>query len=164
MSAEQYIRWNSDYSFGDTCGQVLLKYISYINCDMDWMAPLHRHDHTELLFVIGGQGMLRFACKQLPVSANDVVVISANTLHTECCRESSCLEYVALGVDGLELTPGVDGSVLIHLSTEQNSISECLLLMREELQSRQSGFEEICQRLLHVILLQLLREKHHDPI
>ena len=42
--------------------------------------------------------------KIYPVSANDLIIVNANVPHTEISLGDSPLAYIALGVEGLELS------------------------------------------------------------
>lgn len=134
-----------------------LLYITRAQYSPEWNSTPHTHGCTELFFITGGHGMFQAQQSRFPVSINDLVVINANVPHCETSQQPHPMEYVVLGVEGLEAYTDIGGYALMHLHTEQDSISSCLRLMLQECQREQEGYERICQHLLEAILLQLLR-------
>ena len=52
---------------------------------------------------------------RFPVAVNDLVVVNAGIPHTETSQDGSPMEYVVLGVEGLETSADASGCVLIRL-------------------------------------------------
>ena len=69
------------------------------------------------------------------------------------------MEYVVLGVEGLEALTGAGGWSLIHMTGEQEMVSACLRMMTREIREEQAGCAQICRNLLEVILLRLARRE-----
>ena len=84
------------------------------------------------------------------------MVVDPGVPHTETSQNGSPMEYVVLGVEGLEAAPGGSGYALLHLFAE-DTVSACLRTLIWETREPQAGCDEICQHLLEVILLRLHR-------
>ena len=69
----------------------------------DWHSVSHTHNHLELFYIIGGKGQFLIQDQLHPVSANNLVIINPNVPHTEVSLNAQPLEYIVLGIDGIEL-------------------------------------------------------------
>lgn len=138
-------------------GHARLLYVTRAQYSPEWNSSPHTHSCIELFFITGGHGMFQAQQTQFPVAINDLVVINANVPHSETSQQTNPMEYVVLGVEGLEAFTDIGGYALMHLHAEQASVSACLRLMLQECQREQEGYHLVCQHLLEVILLQLLR-------
>ena len=138
-------------------GRARLLYVTHAQYSPEWNCSTHTHGCTELFFIIGGHGMFQAQQARFPVAINDLVAINAGVPHCETSQERSPLEYMVLGVEGLEALADIDGYALMHLHEEQASISACLSLMLQECQDELADHDQVCQHLLEIILLQLLR-------
>lgn len=137
--------------------QAKLLSISWAQYSEEWNSSLHTHNHAELFFVIGGQGSFQLQDRQFSVSSRDLVVINAGVPHAELSQSGSPMEYIVLGVDSLEVLASACGYVQSHFYTGWDEIASCLRLMLQEVRGGQPGHQYICQHLLEVILLRLLR-------
>lgn len=136
-----------------------LLYVTHAHYSPEWNSTTHTHGCTELFFITGGHGVFQVQKTQFPVAINDLVVINASVPHSEASQQLNPMEYVVLGVEGLEAFADIDGYTLMHLHAEQVSISACLQLMIQECRGEQAGYDLTCQHLLEIILLQLLRRE-----
>ena len=93
------------------------------------------------------------------MAINDLVAVNTGVPHTEAGAEGSPMEYVVLGVEGLEALTGSGGWSLIHMTGEQEMVSACLRMMTREIREEQAGCAQICRNLLEVILLRLARRE-----
>lgn len=155
MSTQQYSLKNSA---GDG-GQVRLRYVTWTKYSEEWNSTLHTHACEELFFIISGHGIFQVQQERFPVALHDLVVINAGIPHTETSQNGSPMEYVVLGVEGLETMTDISGCALLHLEAEQEMVSACLRMMVQETRFRQAGCDGICQSLLNVILLRLRRRE-----
>ena len=69
----------------------------------DWHSVPHTHNHTELFFIVSGKGQFLIQDQFFPVGINNLVIINPNVLHTEDSLNAQPLEYIVLGIDGIEL-------------------------------------------------------------
>ena len=79
-----------------------LLYVSTAKYGGDWHSLMHTHACTELFYVVGGMGQFKVAEKLIPVSPDDLVIVNPNVEHTEVSLNASPLEYIVLGVEGME--------------------------------------------------------------
>ena len=112
-----------------------------------------------MFFITRGHGVFQVRRERFPVAINDLVVINTRVPHTEISQSDSPMEYVVLGVEGLETLTDLGGCALLHLLGEQEPVSACLRQITREIRERQPGCDEVCQKLLEIILLRLLRRE-----
>ncbi len=136
-----------------------LLYVACTNYSEEWNSTLHTHACAELFFITRGHGVFQVRQEQFPVAINDLVVVNTSVPHTETSQNGSPLEYIVLGVEGLETLADLGGCALLHLLGEQEAVTTCLRQMAREIRERQPGCDEVCQKLLEIILLRLLRRE-----
>lgn len=156
MSTQQYVIGQES---GGALGAARLLYVTYAHYSEEWNSSLHTHTCAELFFITGGHGSFQVRQDHFPVAINDLVVINTSVPHTETSQNGSPMEYVVLGVEGLETLTGISGYALMHLLGEQEVVRTCLRLMVQEAREGQAGWERACQSLLEVILLRLRRRE-----
>lgn len=83
-------------------GTATLRYITAAKYDGEWSSYLHTHACAEMFYVVGGKGQFRIEDKLFPVTVNDLVVINPYVMHTETSADATPLEYIVLGVEGME--------------------------------------------------------------
>ena len=133
-----------------------LLYVACTNYSEEWNSTLHTHACAELFFITRGHGVFQVRQERFPVAINDLVVVNTSVPHTETSQNGSPMEYVVLGVEGLETSADASGCVLIRLYAEE-AISSSLRTLIQETREPRAGCDEICQHLLEVILLRLAR-------
>ena len=136
-----------------------LLYVACTNYSEEWNSTLHTHACAELFFITRGHGVFQVRQERFPVAINDLVVVNTSVPHTETSQNGSPLEYIVLGVEGLETLTDLGGCALLHLLGEQEAVTTCLRQMAREIRERQPGGDEVCQKLLEIILLRLLRRE-----
>lgn len=141
-----------------------LLYISIARYSAEWNSMLHTHPCAEVFFVTDGSGFLRTNDQTVPIGANDVIIVNSNIEHTEVSSDSSPLEYIVMGVDGLEAIPSdadsdeqPAGCSIIHFQTGGEQILFYLRCLLTEIENRHPGYNTVCQDLLEVVLLLLMR-------
>lgn len=159
MSTQPYMMKRPAAPGREGGGQVLLRYVAWTHYSEEWNSTLHTHACAELFFITGGHGVFQVWQERFPVAINDLVVINAGIPHTETSQQGSPMEYVVLGVDGLETMTDISGCALLHLTAEQETVAACLRMMVQEIRVQQAGCDEICQNLLEIILLRLRRRE-----
>ncbi len=142
---------------GRGCPQ--LSYISRTQYSEEWNSNLHTHGCAELFFITDGHGRFRTQYAEFPVAIHDLIVVNANVLHTELSQLDSPLEYIVLGVDGLETMGGTEGYTMLHLHSGWRELTTCLELMLQEAAEARPGYEEVCRHLLEVVLVRLGRQE-----
>ncbi len=149
--------------------QARLKYVTSAKYEQDWQSLVHTHVFCELFLVTGGRGQFFAKGLQFPVQKNDLVVINPLVEHTEFSLESSPLEYIVLGIEGLQFSQGdqpFNTPPFIHIAHNAGSITgkvrKYMELLLEEIHSKGSDHDSLCQNLLNIILILILRYKKID--
>ena len=140
--------------------KVKLLYVSTAKYGGDWHSTLHTHACTEIFYVVGGSGKFNIEGRLLPVTTDDMVIVNPNVEHTEVSYNKRPLEYIVLGVEGLEYSAGEDADERWFMTNMQNAREALLHALREmlrEIEFKAVGYELICQDLLEVLILRLMR-------
>ena len=138
-----------------------LLYISSAKYGGDWHSSPHSHQCTELFYVVGGVGGFQIENDMLQVTSHELVVVNPNIQHTETSWNSAPLEYIVLGVEGLELT-APDGKddryFILNFKGLGDAVLTCMKMMLREVEQKLPGADSVCQNLLQVLIVQLMRE------
>lgn len=86
-----------------------LLYVTHAFYSEEWNSSLHTHTCAELFFITGGHGAFQVQQDRFPVAINDLVVINTSVPHAETSQNGSPMEYVVLGVEGLETLTDLGG-------------------------------------------------------
>jgi len=125
----------------------------------DWHSVPHTHKHMEIFYVIGGKGQFLICGEHYPVSANNLVIINPDVPHTELSINSQPLEYIVLGIEGIELaTVGKSDAqfnILDHF--ESVDISGCLRNILRETEQKNPGYKDVCQAYMEILIIRLMR-------
>lgn len=149
-----------------------LLYVSTSKYEGDWQSILHSHPFSELFYVVRGNGSFITEGMEFPVSRNDMVIINPNVQHTEKSVQTEPLEYIVLGIEGLSFSfeniavaqEGVYmqtafGEVYKY-NTQNSNIYAYLNIMLEEISKKEENYETVCQNLLEVIMICMLRNNN----
>ena len=132
-------------------------YLSQAQYSEEWNSNLHTHGCAELFFITDGLGRFRAQSEEFPVGIHDLIIVNPNVLHTELSQKENPLEYIVLGVEGLEAMTGTGGYTMLHLHSGWRELLSCLELMLQEAREGQPGCEEVCRHLLEAVLIRLGR-------
>lgn len=125
----------------------------------DWHSVPHTHNHMELFYIVGGRGQFLIEDQLYPVNANNLVIINPNITHTEDSLNAQPLEYIVLGIEGIELETGESSNdrfcILDHF--ESMEISPCLRNILREMEMKNPGYEDICQAFMEILIIRLMR-------
>ena len=104
----------------------------------DWHSVPHTHNHAELFYIIGGKGQFLINDTLYPVNTNHLVIINPNVTHTEVSLNAQPLEYIVLGIEGVELaaSSASDGQFSILDRYESVEISGCLRNILREMEQK----------------------------
>ena len=157
MSTQHYLVHEERHL--NTPPQSKLLYLSTSQYNTEWNCALHTNVCSELFFITGGHGRFQAHQEKFPVAVHDLVVVNAGIPHAQTSQSDNPLEYIVLGVEGLDAFSGTNGFALLHLSSGWDEVMACLRLMLQEADSELPGFGLVCQHLLEVILLRLRRRE-----
>ena len=141
-------------------GKTKLLYVSTAKYGGDWHSMPHTHTCAELFYVVGGLGRFRIAELTHQVAADDLVIVNPGVEHTEVSLNQNPLEYIVLGVEGLEFSGSEDWDDrfrIVNFRGGGEDMLYCLHSMLREMASKPPGYETICQDLLEILLIRLMR-------
>lgn len=135
-----------------------LVYATYSKYENDWKSFLHTHPFMELFLVIGGKGSFFIDDIEYPLAKGDFIIVNANTEHTEKSHTNYPLEYIILGVKDFNFSFGGKANhLLFNCFSENNELFSLIHLILNEKETNFEYAEKVCQNLLEVILIKLLR-------
>lgn len=138
-----------------------LLYVSSAKYGGDWHSTPHTHNCSELFYVTGGLGQFFIEGTVHPVSPNDLIIVNPNVEHTEISLNANPLEYIVLGVEGLELSVSdekEDRFCIVNFRNMRENIFFYLQSMLREIEAKAPGYEIICQDLMEVLVIYLTRQ------
>jgi len=138
-----------------------LLYISTASYGSDWHCVPHTHTCAELFYILRGKGRFLLDHQSLSIETGDLVFVNPLVRHTEAGLEGQSLEYMVIGVENLELSgfsPTGENHCFIPARQCSGAIRECLEGICREIRDKASGYEQVCQYLLKVLAIHLLRQ------
>lgn len=141
------------------------RYIYSSRYDADWHSTLHSHAFTELFYVVRGYGKFRFGENTyIDVKQDDMIIINPNIMHTEISDKNDFLEYIVVGVDGIEfIIPEENLGYSVH--NYLNYKHEILLYLKSILQETENieMFNQIMiDHLLNILIMNVIRRTIFD--
>lgn len=140
--------------------------IAFSKDEGDWKSIMHTHHFTELLFVVNGEGSFSFNQQHSSLHPGDLVIIPPYTEHTERSSKDCPLEYYVLGIDGISFLSQKDqecAQVFCNFEHD-SSIHELFRQMLYEIRTAQYGSQTICQHLLEILILKIIRAQQLIPV
>lgn len=148
-----------------THNRAQMLYISTAKSSGDWLSVPHTHDCTELFYITGGQGRFMVGKNAIPVEKDDLIIISPQVEHTEVSDWGQPLEYIVVGLSGLELATGEGDErefYISHMHHDKVPVQIYLRDMLHEIESKTPGHEAVCQNLLEILLIKLARNSNES--
>lgn len=141
------------------CGNAKLLNVGSARYDGDWHSIPHAHGYAELFYIIGGDGQFLIDDDLYPVKADQLVIVNPDVIHTEVSLDAHPLEYIVLGIEGLELAveTNEDGRFRILDYHSGGDIATCLRHILRESQQKQEGYETVCQAYMEILIVRLMR-------
>lgn len=144
--------------FSSDISESRLIYVTYSKYENDWKSFLHTHPFTELFLVTNGKGNFVIENVEYPISKGDFIIVGPNTKHTEKSHKDFPLEYIILGVKDFNFSfGGKMNHLLFNCFTEYKDLFSLINFILEEKQAGAEYSDEVCQNLLEVSLVKLLR-------
>lgn len=135
-----------------------LLYVTYSKYENDWPSLPHAHYFTELFYVKKGSGYFMVENRHCPIKEGDFVIVNANISHTEFSDGAQPLEYIILGVEGLGFSfEGNKEHIIFGCGKDSSSFLFYMDSMLQELEEKNRGYELVCQNLLEVLIMKLIR-------
>lgn len=139
--------------------RMILRNVASAKYGGDWHSIPHAHSYMELFYIISGDGQFQIDGALFPVHTHQLVVVNPGILHTEVSYEAQPLEYIVLGIEGLELTnPTADEArYCIYSFPEHNDVLTCMQSVLQEMQERRPEYQTLCLAYMDIIMVQLMR-------
>ena len=138
-----------------------LLYVSTSIYEGDWPSIRHTHYFSELFYVRSGRGKFIVENQSFQVQQDDLVIVNPNVEHTEVSTGADPLEYVVLGVEGLSFAfgddPGSEDYTVHNYRGQRDELFFYFSTMLRETERREQSYAAVCQDLLEVLLINLLR-------
>lgn len=155
---------NKFYKLNENAHQkvnVKLLYITEAKYGPDWSCTVHSHNFTEIFYILNGRGDFEVANKRFSIKENDLIVVNSSIPHAEYSDKKSPLEYIVLGINGLEFySPKGTDYILQNFSHQREESLFYLKEMLHEIRLKESDFENICQNLLEILISHIMRRSH----
>ena len=128
--------------------------------DGDWHSVPHTHHYAELFYVVSGKGLFQIDNERYPVSEQQMIIVNPHVVHTEVSYQSFPLEYIVLGIEGLEFSSNKSGEnrfqILSYL--DGGSILTCLRNILQETRDTLPGYETVCRAYMEILIVRLMRD------
>ena len=136
-----------------------LLYISKSRFGGDWNSTAHTHACTELFYCLSGEGQFFIQGQLYPVQPDDLVIVNPQVAHTELSLNAAHLEYVVLGISGIEVLFGNSDEpyAILNCREQRERLFSLLHMLLAEADHSLDGYETVCQDLLEVLLIWLVR-------
>lgn len=139
-----------------------LLYISSSIYESDWHSTPHAHHCTEIFYVIKGNGSFLVNEDVFDVKEDDLIIVNPNVMHTEMSKGGNPLQYIVLGIEGLQFTSLSKQEELDDYSVHNycNYKHEVLFYMKtllQEVNYQDEEYESVCQNLLEVLIINMIR-------
>lgn len=139
--------------------QMKLRNVASAKYGGDWHSIPHSHSYTELFYIIGGDGKFQIDDERFPVQAHNLVIVNPNIIHTELSYEAHPLEYIVLGIEGLEITilGSSESRYCIYTFSASNKVLTCMQSILREMQDCELEHQMVCQAYMDILVVQLMR-------
>jgi len=139
--------------------QLKLRNIASAKYGGDWHSTPHAHNYTELFYIIGGDGQFLVEDERFPVRTDQLVIVNPNIIHTELSYEARPLEYIVLGIEGLEISTSGSNEdrYCIYAFPSANQVLTCMKNILQEMQDRNLEHQIVCQAYMDILVVQLMR-------
>lgn len=155
---------NQNYKFEATDLKKIdmhLLYISEAKYGTDWHSAMHAHHFMELFYIVHGKGAFLIENERVPAKEGDLVIINPNVSHTETGYDDQPFEYIVLGINGLYFQNEQDGksrNYSVHNFLKyKDDLYFYLKILIKEIQDKRDHFEDICQNLSEILMLNIIR-------
>lgn len=133
-------------------------YITYSKYENDWSSLPHIHPFAELFYVKDGTGSFVIEGEEHPIRKDDFVIVNDGISHTEKSSSDRPLEYVIIGMEGMRFTfEGNKEYIIFSCQKEQRDLFFYMSTMLQEMEEQNRDYEVICQNLLDVLIIKLIR-------
>lgn len=146
-----------------------LLYISKSLYEKDWHSTPHAHHCTELFYVLRGKGSFLANEDTFDIKEDDLIIVNPNVMHTEMSKNTEPLEYIVVGIEGLQFTTmtkqgEMDDYSIHNYYDYKHEILFYLKTILQEMEQEDEYHELVCQNLLEVLILNMVRRTKANMI
>lgn len=136
---------------------VTLLYVALSKFGKDWISLPHSHNFTEFFYITNGTGKFSVESDILDVKSNDLIILNPTIVHTEISNLSKPMEYIVLGVEGIQFQTENRGCILLNNSTYKSDLHLYFNTLANEMKHDRPYRDFVCQNLLNIIFTIILR-------
>lgn len=157
MGTSRYLYENKGQ---ETASRKLL-YVSHSKYENDWQSIPHTHHFTEFFYVVKGCGSFLIEEEEYPIQEDDFIIVNANVSHTERSSGKTPLEYVTIGIEGLGFSfEDRNEHIIFNCKNQDLNLMFYMTAMLNEMEEKNLDYEKVCQDLLDVLIIKLIRRNH----
>ena len=105
-----------------------------------------------------GVGSFLVEEEEYAIQKDDFVIVNAGISHTELSSNTMPLEYVMIGMEGIEFSfEGNKDHIIFSCKNEKKDLLFYMDAMLGEMEEKNRDCEIICQNLLEVLIIKLIR-------
>ncbi len=140
-----------------------LLYVTHSVYENDWPSLPHTHYFTELCYIKRGKGNYLIEDQIYPVKEDDFIIINSNITHTERSVGDIPLEYIILGVEGLNFSCEEDHEhIIFSCRNDHDKFMYHMNGLLTEMEEKKPNYELVCQDMLEILIVNLIRRAHFD--
>lgn len=151
--------FNPGGRFGNQPIHITLLYVAISKYGNDWVSLPHSHNFTELFYITNGTGKFAVESEVFDVKNNDLVILNPNIVHTEISNSLKSMEYIVLGVDGIQFQSDESGFIFLNSSSHKSDLHLYFNTLAHEMKRDQPYRDFVCQNLLNIIFTIILRNE-----
>lgn len=158
-----YVHYEVNNYF-DSPNSCKLLYVTQSVYDTDWRSFPHAHYFTELFYVLSGNGTFHVEDEHFSVQKGSLVLINPHVRHTEKSSAEKPLEYIVLGIEGIRFIFDEERQNYgnFHEMSVYPAPNVLLRQMEKEMREKKPYFEKLCQSMLELILINLMRNSEFE--
>lgn len=136
-----------------------LLYINKSRFGGEWHSEPHIHACSEMFYCVSGRGQFNIEGSLHSVEPDDLVIVNPRVRHTELSYQANPLEYVVLGLEGIEFLQDreTQGYTVIKCRDLREDLLYLTGVLLREMDAEAEGSELICQNILEVLLVKVAR-------
>ena len=140
-----------------------LLYISTSKFGNDWNSKMHTHFYAELFYITHGKGTFTVENDSFNVMEDDLVIVNPNVEHTEKSLNESPLEYIVLGIEGLDFLfhrNSYNNYRVFNYRAYRQEFMFYFKALLKEIEKKSLQYEVVCYNLLEVLIINM--QRHTD--
>lgn len=140
-------------------GHVL--YVTHSRYDYDWHSVPHSHSFLELFYVIAGSGKFLLNDEYVDIKADDLIIVNPNTVHTETSKGEQALEYIVLGIEGVNFLDNQNVKIYNYHEYKHEVLFYIKTLMLE-MKNQDQYSQDAIQSLLEILFINMIRRTNDE--